>query len=271
MGVRILRYISSVLLLGTVWAAAQTLPARRSDNYDPNTQDGRFDLRARVDGAVEFRIRGAEITYRLRNGRAPRDEGSEYKHELPLGALIGLHLEQRDGRNPIRILEEPSQRNNWTLVLLIEDPQGGDSRYHARITWTGYNAASPYGDRPRDRDREGERDDRDRGRLERSPYDRGVQLGSDDVRRGLSRDYRRHRGEYDDRTEKLFRDGYDQGYKSGTRDTGGDQQAYEDGRRFGQRDARDQLRPDYKRYSERYTTRTEADFRRGYSDGYNGR
>src|SRR5690242_13976145 len=115
MGVRTFRYFSFALLLVAVWAAAQTLPAKRSDNYDPNTQDGRFDLRVRVDGGVDFFIRGAEIRYRIRNGRPPRDAGSEYKHELPIGTLTGLKLEQRDGRNPIRIVEEPSRRNNWTL------------------------------------------------------------------------------------------------------------------------------------------------------------
>ncbi len=112
-----------------------SLPAVRSDNYDPNSRDGRFDLRARVDGSVTFFIRGDRITYQIDQGAPPLDEGSEYRAELPLGEVYGLKLDQRDGRNSIRIVEEPSRRNNWTLVLRIEDPEPGNDRYHARITW----------------------------------------------------------------------------------------------------------------------------------------
>jgi len=362
-------------LLATVWAAAQTLPAKRSDNYDANARDGRFDLRARVDGSVDFYIRGAEIRYRLRNGRPPTDEGSEYRQELPRGPIEGLNLEQRDGRNPIRITEEPSRRNNWTLVLSIDDRQGGDSRYHARITWSGSATPGPFGDRPGgigiggqvreafDRGRQVGADDARRGvardyrrhgqefdsRSERSfqrgyeegydsnrgsgsnlfdrgvergsddarrglsrdhrrynteydfrsernfqqgyeqgydanrggdrtVIDRGYRLGSDDARRSLSRDYRRYTTEYDSRTEASFRSGYEQGYDairgSGSITGGGSsetREAYADGRRYGQRDAQDRLRPDYKRYSERYNSRTESEFRRGYQDGYYNR
>ncbi len=134
----------------------QTLPARRSANYDPGSRDGRFDLRVRVDGSVVFFIRGGEIRYQVRNGAPPRDEGSEYRKEIPHGEPVNLQLEQRDGRNPIRIVEEPSRRNNYTLIVSIDDPQGGSNRYHARITWDDDRPANPF-EEGRDRGRRPDR------------------------------------------------------------------------------------------------------------------
>ena len=106
-----------------------------SDNYEPRRPDGRFDLRAIVDGDAEFAIRGNEIMWRAFNGDVPHDDGSEYRKEIPRAELYGLRLEQRDGRERIQVVEEPSPRNGWALVLRIQDHKGGADRYHARVTW----------------------------------------------------------------------------------------------------------------------------------------
>lgn len=58
-----------------------------------------------------------------------------------------------------------------------------------------------------------ERDDRDREeRVHERHYDKGFQAGRQDVRRNLSSNYRRHRGEFDKRWELDFRRGYEEGY-----------------------------------------------------------
>ncbi|MBI1352923.1 MAG: hypothetical protein GC160_01155 [Acidobacteria bacterium] len=115
--------------------------AVRSDNYDPYSQDGRFDLRARVDGEAVFFLQDGRVSYRSLSGRPPRDAGSEYRKEIPRGRMLGLRLEQRDGRGRMWIEEEPSARNNWTMVVRVSDPKGGEDRYHARITWQDDYAA----------------------------------------------------------------------------------------------------------------------------------
>ena len=109
--------------------------AFRSDNYDPRTQDGRFDLRAHVDGEAVFFLREGEVRFRTLTGRPPVDAGSEYRKEIPRGELYGIRLDQRDGRGSMWIEEEPSRRNDWTMVVRVSDPKGGEDRYHARITW----------------------------------------------------------------------------------------------------------------------------------------
>lgn len=114
---------------------SRTWRARPSDNYEPYRPDGRFDLRAIVDGAAEFAIRGDEVTWRAFNGGAPRNAGCEFRKEVPRAELYGLRLDQRDGRARIQIVETPSARNGWALVLAVHDHKGGADRYHARITW----------------------------------------------------------------------------------------------------------------------------------------
>lgn len=114
---------------------SQTWRAMPSDNYDPRRPDGRFDLRAYVDGDTEFAIRGNEVTWRAFQGGAPRDAGCEFRKEIPRAEMYGVRLDQRDGRSRMQIVETPSPRNGWALVLRVSDPKGGDDRYHARITW----------------------------------------------------------------------------------------------------------------------------------------
>lgn len=107
----------------------------RSRNYDPYTEDGRFDLRAHVDNEAVFFLRGGEVGFRTLSGRPPHDAGCEYRKEIPRGQMLGIRLDQRDGRGSMWIAEEPSARNGWTLVVRVSDPKGSDDRYHARITW----------------------------------------------------------------------------------------------------------------------------------------
>jgi|GEM_PF-6617123 len=109
--------------------------AIRSHNYNPHSQDGRFDLRAHVDGEAVFFLRDGQVSFRTFSGRPPYDAGSEYRKEIPRGELYGLRLEQRDGRGSMWIEEPPMARNNWTMVVRVSDPKGGEDRYHARITW----------------------------------------------------------------------------------------------------------------------------------------
>jgi len=141
----------SVLFLGGLAAAPywQTgyWEAFRSDNYDPHTRDGRFDIRAIVDHEVEFAVRGGRVFYHTLAGRPPRDAGSEYRKEMPRGEVYGLRLEQRDGRGEMWIVEEPHPRNGYALIVRASDPKGGDDRYHARITWEADARRAPVRDR----------------------------------------------------------------------------------------------------------------------------
>ncbi|MEZ5395377.1 MAG: hypothetical protein R2724_21530 [Bryobacterales bacterium] len=53
---------------GRIWRAAPS-----GDNFDPRRPDGRFDLRAFVDGAAEVRDSWRPVAWRALPGRAPRN------------------------------------------------------------------------------------------------------------------------------------------------------------------------------------------------------
>lgn len=141
------------LCAGLVCAAlplsAQIWRAKESDNYRPNRNDGRFDLRVRVNGPTECRIRWDTVECRVRGqGDRPLDAGSEMNSPVPRAALRGLRLDQRDGRSRMNIAEEPSRGNGWAIVVRIDDNfrRGDNGRHHARITWDGASGGGDWSD-----------------------------------------------------------------------------------------------------------------------------
>lgn len=54
---------------------------------------------------------------------------------LPVSILKKLDFEKKDGRGSLQILAKPEASNNYTLRLQIDDPKGGEDRYHIQITW----------------------------------------------------------------------------------------------------------------------------------------
>jgi hypothetical protein len=158
---------AALIVLGLpalVLAQGGEISTRRSNDWDPSSRRGQFDLRVRVDGRADFYIQGDRIRYAVRSGRTPQEAGpNEYTQPIPR-QRCEYRLEQRDGRNAIELRDQPAPRNNYTLLIHINDPQGGDSRYHARIHWECAN--SPAGDW---RDRRDPRDYRDRDDGRRPP------------------------------------------------------------------------------------------------------
>ena len=57
-----------------------------------------------------------------------------------------------DSRSGIRLVAEPSRRNNFAAIVRIRDDSGGDGRYHFRLSWaitaSDYGRASGGNDRP---------------------------------------------------------------------------------------------------------------------------
>jgi len=114
----------------------------------------------------------------------------------------------------------------------------------------------------------------------REDFDEGHRAGISDYQADLSRNYRRHRGEYNRFTEREFSEGYNAGYDDAR--IGAvrydnslgvlnvyERRYYEDGYRLGQQDARYGNYSDYRRYPGRYNRQYEPFFRRGYEAGYN--
>jgi hypothetical protein len=128
------------LLLG----AACCLPAladtsfrlRRMNRNDVPVGRGQCDVRLQVDDEVEVAVRGDSVFVRTIAGRDAYDDGnSECNMPLPDRPVSDFNFEVRDSRGDIRLISEPSRRNNWAAVVMIRDSKGGQGRYHFRLTW----------------------------------------------------------------------------------------------------------------------------------------
>jgi len=124
---------------------------------------GQCDIRLQVDNEVEVSVHRDQVLIRTISGRDARDDGSECNAPLPDRDIDGFQFQVVDSRNEIRLLAEPSRRNDFSAIVRIRDSDGGEGRYHFRLSWrmTGTDYR-PGGDRPGfDRPPE-RRDDQDR-------------------------------------------------------------------------------------------------------------
>jgi hypothetical protein len=127
-----------------VLGAACCLPAladtsfrvRRMNRNDVPVGRGQCDIRLQVDNEVEVAVRGDGVFIRTVAGRDAHDDGnSECNMPLPDRPIADFNFEVKDSRGEIRLLAEPSRRNNWAVVVAIRDSSGGQGRYHFRLTW----------------------------------------------------------------------------------------------------------------------------------------
>jgi len=146
-------------------AQVQFRVARMTRNDVPAGK-GQCDIRLQVDDQVDVAVHRDMVNIRVLSGQDPRDDGSECNAPLPDRDFQGFRFEVMDSRNEIRLIEEPSRRNDFTAVVHIRDSASGYGRYHFRLSWAlqgpgGFDA--PGGDRPGGPPDFGRRDDRGGG------------------------------------------------------------------------------------------------------------
>jgi hypothetical protein len=96
---------------------------------------GHFRWQGRVDGADYVRIRGTSVT--IRHVEARNVTGASYDLPAPLPRNpVNIQLNKVRGRGRVELVEQPSAGNNYTAVVLIEDPQSGDDFYEFELSWS---------------------------------------------------------------------------------------------------------------------------------------
>lgn len=146
----------SLLLFVTAPLSADTqFRVKHMTRTDIPLGKGQCDIRLKVDNEAEVSVRGDMVYVRTISGRDARDDGSECNEPLPLRGISGFNYEVRDRRNDIVLLSEPTQRTGYRAVVRIRDTDGGEGRYHFRLTWQmdGGGYAPGAGARPADRPR----------------------------------------------------------------------------------------------------------------------
>jgi hypothetical protein len=127
--------IVALLCAPQIWADSR-FQVREMNRGDVPRGKGQCDIRVRVDNEAEISLRGLNVEVRNQAGREPRDDGSECN--IPFrgrDAIRSFRFEKRDGRGSMRVVEEPSRNNGNRLVVAIRDGDGGEGRYHFRISW----------------------------------------------------------------------------------------------------------------------------------------
>jgi hypothetical protein len=141
--------VAALVLAGALPAFADTqFRLRRTNRDDIPLGMGQIDVRLQVDGEVEVVVRGDMVRIRTITGRDAYDDGnSECNASLPDRDLQDFNFEVKDKRNEIRLIAEPSRRNNYSAVVMIRDSSGGQGRYHFRLTWRQTGGDFRPGDR----------------------------------------------------------------------------------------------------------------------------
>jgi hypothetical protein len=111
------------------------VPAVSDRDYARGRLSGRFRWQGRVDGADYIRIRGDSVTIRHVEARNVTDATYDLPSPLPRN-LVNIQLNKIRGRGRVELVEQPSSANNYTAVVLIEDPERGDDFYEFELTWS---------------------------------------------------------------------------------------------------------------------------------------
>jgi len=99
---------------------------RRMTRNDVPLGKGQCDIRLQVDNEVEVAVRRDVVNIRTISGRDARDDGSECNAPLPDRDVPGFNYQVMDSRNEIRLLAEPSPRNDFTAIVRIRDSASGE-------------------------------------------------------------------------------------------------------------------------------------------------
>lgn len=147
-------WVMILAVLAAIPACADTrFRVRQMTRNDVPQGKGQCDIRIDVDNEVEVTVRRDMVLVRTLSGRDARDVGSECNAPLPDRDLRGFNFEVTERRNEIRLLEEPSRRNDFSTIVRIRDGAGGMGRYAFRLSWD----IGGGGGFRRDDDRPGER------------------------------------------------------------------------------------------------------------------
>jgi len=123
---------------------------RRMTRDDVPFSKGQCDIRLQVDNEVEVTVRGDMVNIRTISGRDAFDDGNtECNAPLPDHLPANFNFEVKESRGDIKLIQEPSRRNDFAAVVLIRDSSGGQGRYHFRLTWDMRATESRNEDRPR--------------------------------------------------------------------------------------------------------------------------
>ncbi len=96
---------------------------------------GTYEFSAVVDGSVEAVIRGGYLSFYVLSGDTNVEARFDPSQAIPAAELADVRLRVVRGRGRVRLVEEPSAENGYSLRLRIDDPKGGRDTYQVVVEW----------------------------------------------------------------------------------------------------------------------------------------
>ena len=95
-----------------------------------------FRWRGDVDGIDDILIKGSQV--KIEHVAAKPIQSQDHRFSAPLPfAEVELTLQVIHGRGSVRLLEQPTKRNQYTAVVRVDDQDhSGDDRYEFELSWS---------------------------------------------------------------------------------------------------------------------------------------
>lgn len=118
-----------------------------------SAQEQLFEWSGRVDGEARVFMRGNDVWTQDVSGRDNRRGRARVSRALPARAGQ-VRVQLLDGRGDVRVIQQPSSRNNYTAVVQLRDDGRRADRYRIAAYWQpiGRGGWGDPGDRDRDND-----------------------------------------------------------------------------------------------------------------------
>jgi len=88
-----------------------------------------------VSGNVRVTIHGRSAFSQILGNAAIREENADFMQPLPARMDLSPVIRTLQGRGSVRIVENPTEKNNYTLVFEISDSGSGLSPYEVELDW----------------------------------------------------------------------------------------------------------------------------------------
>lgn len=127
-------------------------PYRGRDIYDfylywekenSENKDLDFYWEGKVDGSDYIIVKDNNVTIKHIEAKKIRDMHYKFYSYLPHKSQ-NVELFVLRGRGKVKIVEQPSYFNRYSVKILIEDPQGGDYKYKIGLKWNEGTRRSIY-------------------------------------------------------------------------------------------------------------------------------
>ncbi len=116
----------------------------RSTRWNPNRDrrmgssaaysTGTFRWRGRVDGSDYINLQGNRVTIDHLEANPIPNASFTLPRALPR-ANVQVRLNKIRGRGAVELVEQPTSFNDFTAIVLIDDPDGGADDYEFELVW----------------------------------------------------------------------------------------------------------------------------------------